>query len=375
MKNKTLPKDDKEKLDQLLTKLEKESNHFIGYPCNLSFDYSELQPFYNFAINNVGDPFVSSNYRVNTHELEKDVLKFFAEITHAQDDYWGYVTNGGTEGNMYGLYLAREIHPEGIAYFSQDTHYSVTKILRILRMKNIMIRSQNNGEIDYEDLEETLKIKRDTVPIIMANIGTTMTGAVDNIIKIKGILEKLAISDYYIHCDAALGGMLLPFIDGAPEFDFKAGADSISISGHKFIGSPIPCGIAIAKRKNVDRIARSIEYVGTLDTTLTGSRNGLTPLFMWYAIKKWGVEHFRSAVQHCLEIADYAIDEFKKMGQPAWRNSCSTTVVFDRPSENLITRWQLAPYKDFAHLIIMPHVTKEWVNRFLEDYKKDRGLK
>ena len=50
---------------------------------------------------------------------------------------WGYCTNGGTEGNMYGLFLARELHPEGLVYYSEDTHYSVNKILRCLHLTRI----------------------------------------------------------------------------------------------------------------------------------------------------------------------------------------------------------------------------------------------
>ena len=69
-----------------------------------------------------------------------------------REEAWGYVTSGGTEGNMYGLYMGRETFPEGTVYFSQDTHYSVVKLLRLLNIRNVMIRSQDNGEMDYLDL-------------------------------------------------------------------------------------------------------------------------------------------------------------------------------------------------------------------------------
>ena len=112
-----------------------------------------------YAINNVGDPFHDSNFQSNTHQIEREVIGIFADLMHiSREQVWGYVTSGGTEGNMYGLYLGRELYPDGLVYFSQDTHYSVVKIMSVLKVRNIMIRSQDNGEIDYDDLYETIRI-------------------------------------------------------------------------------------------------------------------------------------------------------------------------------------------------------------------------
>ena len=297
-----LPPEARQRLDAFREYIRNEYQTFVGYPCRGGFDYSELYDLLQYPINNVGDPFAPSTYRVHSREMEREVLAWFADLTHIpQTDYWGYVTNGGTEGNIYGLFLARELLPEGMVYFSEDTHYSVAKNLRVLNLKHVMIKSQPNGEMDYDDLRETLRIHREVPPILFANIGTTMTEGVDNIRQIQEIVRDLAIQQCYIHCDAALDGMTLPFIDGSPVYDFRAGIDSISISGHKFIGSPIPCGIVLARKRYVERIARSIEYVGTLDTTLTGSRNAITPLFLWYAIQTRGTEGFRREVAEGME--------------------------------------------------------------------------
>ena len=114
---------------------------------------------------------------------------------------------------MYGLYMGRELFPDGVVYFSQDTHYSVVKLLRVLKARNIMLKSQDNGEVDYLDLYETIRINRDVPVIFMANIGTTMKGAVDDVGKVREILDDLAVTSYYIHGDAALSGMILPFVE------------------------------------------------------------------------------------------------------------------------------------------------------------------
>jgi len=91
------------------------------------------------------------------------------------------LTAGGTEGNLYGLYLGRETYPDGVVYYSEHTHYSAAKIVRVLGARSIMLRGLDNGEIDYDDLRESLKIHRDVPPIILANIGSTMHGAVDDL--------------------------------------------------------------------------------------------------------------------------------------------------------------------------------------------------
>ncbi|CAI8044086.1 Histidine decarboxylase, partial [Geodia barretti] len=357
-----------ERLNGLLRDFESLKLQQVGYPCNQNFDYSALLPFLSYCPNNVGDPFHDSNFRSNTHEMEREVVGLFADMMHlSRDDAWGYVTSGGTEGNMYGLYIGREMFPDGVVYFSQDTHYSVVKILRVLKSRNIMIKSQDSGEIDYEDLYETIRINRDSPVIFIANIGTTMKGAVDDVGRVRKILDDLVITNFYIHADAALSGMVLPFVDEPQPYGFDAGFDSVAVSGHKMIGSPMPCGVALTKREYVGRIARSIEYVGVLDTTLTGSRNAITPLMLWYAFEQHGLDGFREIVGECISVAEYAVSRFNDSGIPAWRNRNSVTVVFPRPSEEVIRRWQLAPYEDIAHLIAMPHVTREIIDRVVDD--------
>jgi len=358
----------RDKLESFLATVDREADHFVGYPCTCRFDYSALYPFLKYPLNNVGDPFTPTLFQLNSHAFEREVLAVFRQWTHApEQDIWGYITTGGTEGNMYGVFLARELFPRGMVYYSEDTHYSVSKSLRVLNVRNIMIKSQANGEMDYDDLKETIRIHRDVTPIIFANVGTTMKGAVDNIPVIRSIIKDLAIPNCYIHADAALSGMILPFVEQPQPFDFQAGIDSISISGHKMVGSPIPCGIVLARKTNVDRIARSIEYVGTLDTTLTGSRNAITPLFMWYAINTVGFEGFRKIIAACLEHARYAVQRFNDVDIKAWRNPNSITVVLPRPSADVVQKWQLAVHNDIAHIITMPHVEKRHIDAVLAD--------
>ncbi len=363
-----LPASAAARLEKHLKLVETLAGSLVGYPCSQDYAYPEIAPFLRFSLNNVGDPFGESFYRENTFPFEREVVDFFQQhLRGPPDETWGYMTAGGTEGNLYGLYVARELFPDGVVYYSEHTHYSVAKVVRVLGARSIMIRGQENGEIDYEDLHETLKLHRDVPPIILANIGTTMHGAVDDLARIRASLEDLAIARHYIHADAALSGMILPWVDEPQPFGFDAGVDSIAVSGHKFIGSPMPCGVVLARRRHVDRVARSVEYVGCMDTTIAGSRNAISPLILWCAIQRRGADGFRRRALRSLAMADYAISRFAAAGIRSWRHRNSITVVFPRPADLVISRWQMAPNRQIAHLITMPHVTREMVDRVVSD--------
>ncbi len=89
------------RLDAMLRDFEALSQQQVGYPANQAFYYSALLPFMRYSLNNVGDPFHDSNFRSNTHEVEREVITRFADLMHlARDQAWGYVTSGGTEGNI-----------------------------------------------------------------------------------------------------------------------------------------------------------------------------------------------------------------------------------------------------------------------------------
>jgi histidine decarboxylase len=86
------------------------------YPYNLDFNFGALEGLNKFAINNLGDPFIESNYGVHSREFEVGVLNWFARLWEIdEEEYWGYITNCGTEGNLHGIYVGRENFPDGEA--------------------------------------------------------------------------------------------------------------------------------------------------------------------------------------------------------------------------------------------------------------------
>lgn len=362
-------------LQEVETRLRDALTTFLGYPCNTAYDYSALAPFANVNINNVGCPFSSSTYRANTKDIECSVLQWFANLWDIRpDNVWGYVTNGSTESNLQGLYVAREVAKASqrrshVFVTSADSHYSIYKIARILQLDMCVIRSQDNGEMDYTELAQKLTHEYpDRFVIINANLGTTMKGAMDNTREIYRILKKLNShqeGDYYLHMDGALTGFYLPFIE--KDLFFKSHVHSISISGHKFCGIHFPCGIFMMEKRFLPYVTTNIEYIGSVDATISGSRDGHAPIYFQHIIDQKGMDGFREDVHRCLQLAEYLEERLPN----AWRNQNSITVVFPRPSCALIEKWQLATHGEISHVIVMPHVTQQKLDQFIEEYERD----
>lgn len=50
--------------------------------------------------------------------IQIGVLQWFAKLWEIDtEDYWGYITNCGTEGNLHGILVGRENHPDGTQDF------------------------------------------------------------------------------------------------------------------------------------------------------------------------------------------------------------------------------------------------------------------
>ena len=160
----------------------------------------------------------------------------------------------------------------------------------------------------------------------------------------------------------------------APKVSFKKPIGSVSVSGHKFVGCPMPCGVQITRLEHINALSRNVEYLASRDATIMGSRNGHAPIFLWYTLNRKGYRGFRKEVQKCLRNAHYLKDQLKDAGIGAMLNELSSTVVFERPQdEEFVRRWQLACQGNIAHVVVMPNVTIEKLDVFLNELVQKRA--
>ncbi len=346
----------------------------MGYPYNLAFTSAGLGRFGGYLINNLGDPYAGSHYASEVCALEREAVAWFERLWDCDGDgFWGSVGASGTEGNLWALYLGREAVPGAVLVHSDEAHYSIPKAGRILGMEARPVRCAADGAILLADLESVLKGLGGRPVVLALTCGTTMKGAHDDI---AGAIAAMADAGYgrdrrFIHVDGALNAMVIPFAEGAPAAirpSFRMPIDSISTSGHKMVGTPMPCGVLVARRPHVDRVASAVSYLRSNDTTLMGSRNGHAVLAIWNRVTRHGMPGFTADVAGCLSRTEQMVTELQRMMVPVLRNPLSLTVVFPAPSEEIVGRYQLACHRGQAHAVVMPNVGDTLIDRFLKDY-------
>ena len=229
------------------------ASKFIGYPTGL--DCSTLLKVIRASI--VQFPLnIYTNKTVNDDRLiqiEKNVIEFFAERHGLSSKHaWGYVNSGGTESNNWAILQARHKFSNSTVYFTNDTHYSVSKITSHYKIPFEIVKSCSDGSMDFNDLIHKIKNHTcDSPPIIISTLGTTMLGGIDDINKLNIILEENDINEYYIHCDGAIMAEMLPEFSKFNRSKF----DSLSSSTHKWLGSSRIGSILICNTsRNPERI-------------------------------------------------------------------------------------------------------------------------
>ena len=364
-----LNQNDADALEQMHQTLIYVSNHYVGFPNSRIFSYSSAARFLKFNINNIGDPY-HPNSGMNTCDQEVELINFFSKMFKlCESEAWGSATNGSSESTLFAMLAARERFPDAHVLFSDQAHYCMPKNAYILNMPFCSIATDQYGRMCMNALEADIKKFSGRSIVMVATIGTTFMGAIDPVAEMIALCEKYNVT-YYMHLDAALLGPLLPFIDEGPVIDFTLPIDSLSFSAHKFLGMPIPYSFVLTRSK-LKYQPCSAEYVGSIDTTISSSKDGFTTLLVWEAVKRLGLQGFKELTEYTYALT-YEIEKRLVGANISFkRQPHSNVIVFKKPSPSLCRKWQLSTKGNQAHIIPLPGVTMGMVNVFIDELKLD----
>ena len=279
--------------------------------------------------------------------------------------------------------------------YSDASHLSIKKICNQLSLQEVTIKS-HLGKINIDELNLTIEdiiSKNKYAQIIMyANVGTTVHGAIDDLQSINNIITKIANykEDSYnfgmTHFDSVYCGILLPLFykdKGFTNYFDELNISSLTISGHKFLGTKNVCGVVLVKQTILNEILSDdymkSEYLSNLkDITFSGSRSVKLILDMYNSILSLNIGEnnfiFNKLYNRGLKYKMY----FRaKLSEFIDTNLIEDTednlnILIPSPSEKLILRYQLMSYKDKVSCnLFSMNINLKIIDKFLKEYKED----
>ena len=329
-----------------------------------------------------------------------------------------------------------------IVFYSEDTHGSISKAVEMLELKTFYevgieqypkdcplstewpceVPSRDGvsgpGSIDIDALYKLVKFftEKGHPVIIVLNYGTTFKGGYDDVKEVGDRLMPLLRDNnmyerhcevvnpftseiiqsqrkgFWIHVDGALGASYMPFhqmaynkgctdVEPASIFDFRLPyVCSITTSGHKFPGSPVPTGIFMTKTGLLISSDLPATTIGCPDTTISGSRSGLATIIWWTYISTHDYDKQVRKVLHCLNLAKATTDKLKrlesKIGKDLWiaQSFSSLSVRFKKPNDEIVFKYSLASetidyegeMRTYTHIYLMGGTTEAKVDELMK---------
>jgi aromatic-L-amino-acid decarboxylase len=269
-------------------------------------------------------------------EIERQSLRWIADLIGYPTDCGGIVTTGGTMANFTALVTAlRHVAPydstpdglqdskrEGrfLVYMSDhEGHVSITRVVDMMNLGRNSIRkvpSHPDFTMDPRALSRMIQEDRtrgDFPLCVVAQLGSINVGAIDPIDEIAGICAEHGI---WLHVDGACGllAAMLPEMRDAVRGLERA--DSTSFDPHKWLGVPFDCGVVLIRDAEHLRRAFSItapylrgiqddDHRVGMDFLEYGPEmsRGFRALKLWMTLRFYGTTGLRDSFAKSLELA------------------------------------------------------------------------
>lgn len=277
--------------------------------------------------------FIASSYNIfagawlgpsGVAAIEMKSIAWLKEIFGFQKHAGGLFVSGGSMANLTALAVARHMNlrnnsMNASVYFSDQTHSSVPKGLKILGFQPYQIRKVPSDEeyrLPIDGLRQMIDAdrKRGLVPFcVVANAGTTNTGAIDPLQALASFCEEEGL---WLHVDGAYGGGSVLSREGKDLLQGIELADSITIDPHKWLFQPYEIGCVLVRESSnlKEAFKVSAEYLDILEHRSEQTNycdygvqltRGFRALKFWMSLKAFGLDAFREAVEHGIANAKY----------------------------------------------------------------------
>ena len=313
-------------------------------------------------------------------QLEQEVVGELANLLHCKSAT-GFLVSGGTEANLLALAAAKNkaniAHPEIV--LPQSAHFSFSKICNLLNLKPVYANLDDSSRVDLCEVKQI--INKNTVAIV-GTAGTAEIGAVDPIEELSEIASNKSI---FLHVDAAFGGLVIPFLEKKPAFDFAlGGVQAVTVDPHKMGMAAIPTGGILFKEPHlIKHLQTQTPYLtNSVQYTFTGTRPGASAASAWAVFKTLGYEGFKKIVGASMKNTNLLALKLKEAGFSLMAEPTLNLVAFkSHNSRTLVEKlwragWYVSyvPRYDCVRVVVMPHVKRRHIVAFIEDLSRIEKL-
>ena len=271
-------------------------------------------------------------------EVEESVTKFLASLFGLED---GAFTSGGSQSNLTGILLARDwycakvlnrdVQKFGVPscfeklrlYTSCVSHFSMEKSCHLLGLgyKSVVkVPVTSDQKMDVKELERLIqkdKLEGNIPFCVVATIGTTDFGSIDDVQKIKKIADLYGM---WLHADACYGSALVLSSKYKERLGSLSVCNSISVDFHKMFLLPISCSCILVKNAadfapleyHADYLNREEDeadgFTNLVDKSLQTTRRA-DALKVWVSFRTRGADGFEKIINTCVENASYAFEK------------------------------------------------------------------
>lgn len=329
-----------------------------------------------------------------TQELERELIGMLSvDIFKADRDTCdGYVASGGTEANIQAVWIYRNYflqqHQAGqheIAILcSEDTHYSIPKAANLL---NVALYTAPvdplTREIHPRGLDAVVKAaigKGVKYFIVIANMGTTMFGSIDDPGVYTSCLKAVNV-DFRLHIDGAFGGFVYPFSNPESRISFPdPDISSIALDAHKMLQAPYGTGIFLARKGLMQYVyTEQAQYVSGLDITLCGSRSGANAVAVWMILSTYGPHGWLEKINKLLYRTAWCCERLDESGIQYYRHPHMNIIAINAAQVPLpvVEKYGLVPDTHsgtprWYKIVVMDHVELDLLQDFIEDMQRSR---
>jgi glutamate/tyrosine decarboxylase-like PLP-dependent enzyme len=270
-----------------------------------------------------------------TAKMEKEVVSDFAKL-FGFNEYLGHLTTSGTIANFEALLIARELAPDKAVAFSEQAHYTHSRVCHWLQVPSVEIPSNNFGKIDISALEKELQ--KNNIGTVIVTLTTTSLGALDDL---KEILNLKKDYNFRIHIDAAYGGyfkIISQYREQLQVFDLISKADSIAFDPHKQGLQPYGCGCILFNDPAVGKFYKhnspytyfTSDELHLGEISIECSRAGAAAAALWFTNKLFPLKSDFGIGQILTKTIDATEDFAKKINNAYFS-------LYLQPETNIVT--------------------------------------